>query len=390
MTPAAASTHIARIALAAPSAIPARRANTVQVMKMAQAMTALGYQVRLAAPSSAAQAPVDWSQLAEHYGLRQRFEVVGLPSAPRLRRWDYAWRAVHWARTMDAGLFYTRLPQAAAIASQAGLPTLFEIHDLPQGRLGPLVFRLFLSGRGAKRLAVITRALLDDLTGIYGRVAALAVVAPDGVDLERFQNLPDSKAARLCLPASLCLPPERFTVGYTGHLYAGRGEALLLELAARLPEMNFVLAGGEPQDVERLRRQAAGLGLANLFVVGFVPNAGLPPYQAACDALLMPYERHVAASSGGDIARYLSPMKLFEYLASGRAIVSSDLPVLREVLNESNAVLLPPQDAGAWAAALRLLQADPQQVKELGRRARREAANYTWEARAARLLEGLV
>jgi len=94
--------------------------------------------------------------------------------------------------------------------------------------------------------------------------------------------------------------------------------------------VSFLLAGGEPEDVAALREKSANLGLSNVILTGFIPNADLPIYQAACDILLMPYQSQVAASSGGDIARYLSPMKLFEYLACGKPILSSDLPVLRE------------------------------------------------------------
>ncbi len=157
-----------------------------------------------------------------------------------------------------------------------------------------------------------------------------------------------------------------FTAGYTGHLYAGRGGELMIELAARLPEITFLLVGGEPPDVARLQAKVNARQLDNVILTGFIPNADLPLYQAACDVLLMPYQKPVAASSGGDIAPYLSPMKLFEYLACGRAILSSDLPVLREVLNPANAVLLDPETSRAWAAALRLCKTIRSAVKAWG------------------------
>jgi glycosyltransferase involved in cell wall biosynthesis len=164
---------------------------------------------------------------------------------------------------------------------------------------------------------------------------------------------------------------------------------LLLEIAAVLPDFTFLLAGGEPGDVARLQEAARRRGLENVILAGFVPNAELPLYQAACDALLMPYQRRVEASSGGDIARYLSPMKLFEYLACGRAILSSDLPVLREVLSADTAVLLPPEDVEAWSAALLALRSNTELRTALGARARQEARRYSWEQRAGRILAGL-
>jgi glycosyltransferase involved in cell wall biosynthesis len=103
----------------------------------------------------------------------------------------------------------------------------------------------------------------------------------------------------------------------------------------------------------------------------------------------MPYQAQVSASSGGDIARYLSPKKLFEYLACGRAILSSNLPVLCETLNTRNALLLPPDDLQAWQRALERLEADPNLRGQLARQSRSDAAQYSWEARARSIIAGL-
>jgi glycosyltransferase involved in cell wall biosynthesis len=400
-----------KIAIVAPSEIPARRANTLQVMKMAQAYAKLGHDAHLIIPKAssllAAQdsATPDWAHLALHYGLSEIFPATWLPAHPKLRRYDFSLSAVRWAQRWQADLLYTRLPQAAALASRSGMGTILELHDLPQGRFGPWMLRQFLAGAGARRLVIITHALaqaIERQTAIPERLqssaaifsGAFSVIAPDGVDLERFQDLPTPSAARQQLYQSLLtrgihLQPERFTAGYTGHLYPGRGVENLLALAEKLPEINFLIVGGEPNDIERLQSRVAALQLRNLFLVGFVPNAKLPLYQAACEVLLMPYQPQVAASSGGDIARYLSPMKLFEYLACGRGILSSNLPVLQEILNEDNAILLPPGDLLAWVQAINRLQSDPELLAQLANRARQDAARFTWEKRAARILEGL-
>ncbi len=373
-----------KIALIAPTYLPSRRANTVQVMKMAQALVGCGQEARVCVPG--VDPGVGWEELAEHYGLERRFPIAWLAAHPRLRRYDYGYRAVGWARRWGAELVYTRLPQAAAIASGRGIPTILEVHDLPQGRMGRFLFRRFLRGREARRLVVITHALARDLAAKLGAPedGTFTLVAADGVDLERYADLPVPEEARRSLDM-----PNRFTAGYTGHLYPGRGAELMLAIAARLPEVTFLLVGGEPDDVARVRTEAEAAGLDNLVLTGFVLNAELPRYQAACEVLLMPYQRRVAASGGGDIGRYLSPMKLFEYLACGRAVISSDLPVFRETLSEENAVLLPPDEPETWVDALVALQADPEMRATLAARARQTAEAYTWEARAERILEGI-
>jgi glycosyltransferase involved in cell wall biosynthesis len=240
---------------------------------------------------------------------------------------------------------------------------------------------------------VITKSLLNDLHQQLNAPVdePFTLVAADGVDLSRYGSLPDIQEARRRLPEriSRLLGVEQMVAGYTGHLYQGRGVELMLEVAARLPEICFLLAGGEPGDVTKLEKRVQEKKLSNVILAGFVPNAELPVYQAACDFLLMPYQQRVAASSGGDIAAYLSPMKLFEYMACGRPILSSDLPVLQEVLQPEFAILLPSDNPDAWVIALRELAGDPQKRAELGSQARARALGYSWEERARRVLEGI-
>lgn len=371
-----------KIALVEPGTLPAQTANSIQRMKMAQALAAAGHTVRVFAPG--VDPHLAWADFAAHYGLQHPFELEWLPSWPALRRYDFALRAQARAHAWGADLLYSRSPQAATWAAVRGLPSIFELHDIPMGVMGPWLLRRFLAAPGARRLVANTQYLADRLAADYVLPArpGFLLVAPNGVDLERYASLPEPAQARKQLDL-----PDRFTVGYTGHLYPGRGLETILDLARLLPEMNFLLVGGRPADVDSARAKAASL--PNVTLTGFVANARLPLYQAAADVLIMPYGRQVAGSSGGDIAPFLNPMKMFEYLASARPVVSSDLPILREILNEQNAVIVSAQDAAAWAAALRQLAADPSQRFALAAAARRTAEQHSWKQRAERLLAGL-
>jgi glycosyltransferase involved in cell wall biosynthesis len=250
--------------------------------------------------------------------------------------------------------------------------------------MGPFLFRLFLRGRGARKLVSITQALADALEENFSMPPEMVLIAPDGVDLARYAELPPPPEARYKVNL-----PEHFTVGYTGHLYPGRGAMMILSMAQELPHVTFLVVGGEPRDVARIQEEASAMGLANVILTGFVSNQDLPLYQAACDVLLMPYQKRVSGSSGGDIARFLSPMKMFEYLASGRVILASDLPVLQEVLKANNSVILRSNDPGEWVKAIEELIADPPARAYLGTQARQAAAEHSWKKRAARILAGL-
>jgi glycosyltransferase involved in cell wall biosynthesis len=355
--------------------IPSDTANSIQVMKVCQAFKQIGHDVTLVVPGKG-QSTTSNPQLQNHYGLHKFFDIEWLPVHNRRL---FPWKAVGQARRLGADLLYTWPVQSAALGLLAGMTTMLELHDSPSGRFGPLWLRLFLALPGRKRLLPITDALRRALDLPLEQT----VIAPDGVDLERYASLPDPEPVRreLGLPAAP-------TILCTGHLYEGRGAGLFLALAEKFPQASFIWVGGRPVDVETWKARAAGKNLTNVIFTGFLPNEQIPLYQSAADVLLMSYQRTVATSSGGNTAVFCSPMKMFEYMAAGRAILTSDLPVLREVLDDSMAVFCPLDDAGAWESALGELLNDSKRRQVLGRRARSAAEQYSWIARAKRILEG--
>jgi glycosyltransferase involved in cell wall biosynthesis len=104
----------------------------------------------------------------------------------------------------------------------------------------------------------------------------------------------------------------------------------------------------------------------------------------------MPYGRTIATSGGGNTADYCSPLKMFEYMAAGRAILSSDLPVLHEVLNDKNAVFCQPEVVSDWLPAFSAIIADKGRRETLAGQARQDANQYSWQVRAQRALEGFI
>jgi glycosyltransferase involved in cell wall biosynthesis len=366
-----------RIVCVSSSQIPSDTANSIQVMKVCQAFSQLGHHVHLLVPGLQ-PAGSEAETLLRHYGLQQSFDIEWLSG--RSRRL-FPWKAVQRARRLGVDILYCWPLQSAALGLLSGMPSLVELHDFPAGRFGPLWLKLFLSLPGRKRLLPITDALRRALH----LPEEQTMVAPDGVDMERYVSLPDPGSARrqTGLPAAL-------TVLCTGHLYPGRGADLFLVLAGKFPAVSFVWVGGRPADVQAWKSRAAAQDLGNVTFTGFLPNERIPLYQSAADILLMPYERMVATSSGGNTAQVCSPMKMFEYMASGRAILTSDLPVLREVLDESMAVFCPPEDAGAWESALHRLLDDPNQRQLLAQRAREAVQRYSWIERAKLILQGFV
>lgn len=176
-------------------------------------------------------------------------------------------------------------------------------------------------------------------------------------------------------------------VGYVGHLYQGRGINLLIELARRCSWLHIHIVGGEPEDVQYWEQ--ASRDLDNVTLHGYVKPAETAAYRRMCDVLVAPYQQVVqVAGKQIDTSKWMSPLKIFEYMATGKAVVCSDLPVLREVLRDGeNALLCRPDDVDGWCEAMERLRADVDLRRLLGERAYRDyVEKYTWEQRAARLL----
>jgi len=371
-----------KIACIATSQVPSSTANSIQVMKAVDALQQAGHEVRLWVPG---EGRTDTSDLANFYGLKTSFAVQRLPSRKALRRYDFGWAALRAARKWRADLVYTWFSPDAVLALWSGMPAILELHDVPTGKAGPRWFRLFCKAGGLKRLLVITDALQKALETTYTVTFAAdeVQVAPNGVDWQDYEAIPEAGAARRKLDL-----PQQPTAVYTGHFYAGRGMDLLFGLAQRLPQMHFLWVGGRPRDVIQWEMKLDAAGVENVTLTGFVDKGDLPLYQAAADFLLMPYEKAIAGSSGGNSAAICSPMKMFDYLAAGRVIVTSDLPVLHEVLTEENAVFCPAEDVDAWRDALEGLLADPGRCKGMARQARLDGQRFSWLARAQQALDG--
>jgi glycosyltransferase involved in cell wall biosynthesis len=355
------------------SYLPSRRASSVQVMRMCDALAAAGHDVTLVAKAGPALGARD-----DHafYGTRG-FHIVKL-ARPSWRGGGVVFTgqmAVEIVRRR-ADLVYSRDLAGAMIAGQLRRPFVYEAHGIPANRTAR-----WLLGRVAhlptlRGLVAISRALRDDLAA-RGLVPAHAptIVAHDAAAIS--SAAPRSERA------------ARPRLGYVGNLYPGRGIELVIELAARMPACDVVIVGGSPADIARWQPQAPG----NVSFRGFVEPARLAEIYAQLDVVLMPYPRSGigVASGANDTSRWCSPMKMFEYMASGAPIVSSDLPVLQEVLrHERDALIAPADDVDAWRAAVQRLLDDPALSRRLATTAREELArDHTWDARVRRIMTEL-
>jgi glycosyltransferase involved in cell wall biosynthesis len=233
--------------------------------------------------------------------------------------------------------------------------------------------------RGATRVCAVTRVLGDMLVEL-GVERERILVTPNGVDLERYEYAPDARARAR---AALGLGPERAgepVLGFVGFYRDWHRLDLVLEALAapELATARLVLVGEGPVRAE-LEQRARALGVdARVSFAGPRPHAEVPTLLPAFDVALVPA-----------INPYASPLKLFEYMAAGLAVIAPDQPNLREVLtHEHDALLVPSGEGAPLRAALARLAGDAALRARLGTaaRARVRALELTWQGNARRVL----
>jgi glycosyltransferase involved in cell wall biosynthesis len=221
--------------------------------------------------------------------------------------------------------------------------------------------------RVADALTPISATLAEALRESYGDLPPMHVVpsgaAPAGDDI----------------PLS-----NRGGIVYAGQLYAWKGVPNLIEAMKHLPGEKLTLVGGnKEQDLAQAREVARAHGvLERITFTGHVSHGEVQGYIAGARCAVIPLGDDLLAR------RFTSPIKVFEYMAAGTPIVASDLPTTREVLrHEGNALLAPPGNAQALATQIARLMKEDELADRLRGAALADLAKYTWDVRAARIIE---
>lgn len=363
-----------------------RTANRLSMLKNVAAAKRLGHEPTLVVPRegmSAAEAARAVEEAREEFDIGESFRVVRVPRATvrgRGRR-GFDFLSACWARARRFDLVWSRELHAADYASMFGLKTVFEHHHPFNERQWKVARRMLArdSFRGVAAISGVHRRALTR----GGWPEEKVVTAHSGVDLAQFER---ARAASGEMRRTLAAPGRPLVV-YAGSLYAGKGCEQLLLAAREMPGVEFVCVGGRDFEVARLKAQAETLGLANFELKGHVPHTEVPAHLLAADVLVAPFTEDGRDIAGKVIIPFASPIKLFEYMAAGRALVTSNVGAIPEVVrHEENGLLVAPGSVGELVGAIARLLADAALAERLGAAARKDARRYTWEERVARVL----
>ncbi len=384
--------------------VPSERAHVLQIMQMASGFSTIFQRVRVVYPVRANTALMKRvANVFDYYSVQESFGLVGLPCIDPVKRVTLDWRRLasgplpriaHFIQiltfTFAALLFVARLPACVVYSRDLLVVTalnlfstgrgrlfVFEVHTLPRSHLAR---KLHLwSARRADAIVAISDHIRDWYVEM-GLDPKGVVTARDGVDFDAYSNLPARSLAR----ERLGIDSDAAVAVYTGHFFPWKGADTLVEAARHLLDhWHVVLVGGIEPDLGRIRDLA--LADERIEVVGHLPVHNAALYLAAADVAVLPNSGKTDIS-----AKYTSPLKLFEYLASGTPVVASDVPAVREVVeNGHSALLVEPDDPGALAAGIERVALDEQLREKLTLAARELAREYSWNSRAV-LIKGFL
>ncbi len=357
------------------STLPSTYANAVHVMKMCAALAGLGHEVTLYA-----KAGKGGGDVFAHYGVAPGFKIIRSPdlNVPGLS--GLIRSAFTLVRKEKADLIYGRDLWTMAAVAGGKTPIAFELHEIPGGKRQQALLRRILNASNLRQLVVITHGLKEDLIAFAPAFAAEKIlVAADGADLPKAQ-----------IVAGLLEKVEGtdYQVGYGGSLYRGKGVELIVQIAILSPQTGFHIFGGPEHEKQKWLAQKIP---ANVRFYGHMAHGALAPRLAACDALIAPYMPTIHIGTGADISRWISPLKLFEYMALKKPILCSDLPVLREVMRDGeNCLLVDPLQPQDWVVAIGRLKANAALATALGAAAYADLeVQYHWGRRAAKILDSI-
>lgn len=338
--------------------IPTGKAHGLATMKMCEAFALQGNEVELVVPRRHNASKGD---PFEHYGMEKTFIVTKLPT-------------LDFVRFGKVGFFI----QALSFAVSVFLYVLFKKVDVVYGRdelsLSFISFlkknvvweahtvkkKWFVRGllKRSKKLIVISGGLREYYMSL-GVLEEKILVAPSGVDLQVFEDITESKES---LRKKLSLSLNKKIVAYIGRLKTMGEEKGVGDLEGIIDKVQK-----EHPETE-------------LLVVSHAQPSEVPAFMKAADVLIMNYpdKEHYA--------KYMSPLKMFEYMASGNPIVTTDLPSISEILDESTAYLSKPDDPKDLTEKIsEMLQCyDKAQCKAA--KAFDYVQRFTWENRAKKII----
>jgi len=368
--------------------LPSKKAHVIQQLNMCSAFAANGEDVQFVSLRNGSQKP-SWEDVSAEYGLSTEFELTAVPALSENHRFSIPYVPTLDIQLMTYWLLYRYLSRqfnrGDILYSRNLYPTRFFLRVLETFNLGDEISVWFEQHQNDRNtdawfyeqldgVVCISAGQKRDLVETQPVDSENVVVAHDGADIDAYTGLSTADARR-----QLGMDLNEQIVMYTGHLYPAKDVKTLVQAAAAFDAACYIV-GGYPADIERIKDEVDVPDTVTF--TGFVQPSEVPLYQTAATVAVA-----TVADDTTDSFDYFSPLKLFEYMAAGKPMVVSRKPDYEEVLTHGeNALFYDPGSVSDLVAAINRLLSDAQLRADIGRHARQDVQQYSWQTRAERIL----
>jgi glycosyltransferase involved in cell wall biosynthesis len=365
------------------SRIPTEKAHGYQISKMCEEFGKAGAEVELWLPNR--ENPIS-KDLFSFYSLERNFNVRYIKCFDVIKYSYFLGKLafliqelffIFAARNISIesdSIVYSRDPLVIFYYLRRDYRTVYDAHKFPQHNI-----RIFLKLiSGASKIIANSFGTASEFRK---RGFEQVLIAPNGVDLEKFDFNKDKSSLR----KELDLPRNSKIAMYVGHLYSWKGIDIILEAADYLRQqldLEFILVGGTSDDIKKYKNVSESLGLSNITFLGYQEKDKIPFYMKAADVLLL---TNIPITKESEF--YTSPIKMFEYMASGTSIIASDLPSVKEVLDAETAYMFKAGDSLALSNAIRESLSNHPENSRRSKNAKEKVKKFSWGNRARSILE---
>ena len=318
------------ISYLAMSDIPSKNANSLQIVQMCNAFIENGNKVKLVAPCFDHTENIS---VKNYYGIKNKIQIIRIGKKRKdLSKLDniiFPLRLALYSLFNKNNLFITRNIIVSFFLIIFRIKHILELHDDLE-IAGKKISKIFknlklLNSNKIIKIIFITKSLHNFISSKYN------------YKKKNYRILSDASSLKI-KPEKL-VSKKKINIGYFGSVYNSRGTQFIIKLSKIDNKNDYFIFGGKKNDLDKIKLKHRS---KNLHLHEQIPYSEISHHLKKMDILLMPYSKIVTSTGNiGNIAKFMSPMKMFDYLASGKLIISSDIPVLREILkHQYNAILI--------------------------------------------------
>lgn len=363
-----------RICYLANTAIPSTNASAIQIVKMCETLAKLKQKVLLITTN------VNDKDIFDFYGVKNKFNFKRISKFTKfplgINYYFFSILSIIESLSFKPNIFITRNFFTCFLLIILKKKVILELHH------------------GIENESRVVKFLVNNLNFLNSKYLIFLIAISEGAKLEYINKHNVKKEKIIVLPSGSSINEryeapslkKKYNIGYFGSLYESRGFNLIVNLA-KVDNNNLYFIYGNTKNLDKLISKKK---IKNLSINNFVPYKNIPKILKKIDIFLMPYVSAITvAGDVGDVTKFTSPLKLFDYLSVGRPIICSEIKILKEILKKnSNAIFIKNYtNIFSWKNEIQKILKNKEKIIIISKNNYKLGKKFNHEKRASLILE---